>query len=117
MSRTITDFIISEADGLQLSVLCVVPDTVTLGIVQLVHGMCEYKERYLPFMEFLADNGYAAVIHDHRGHGKSVRTKDDLGYMYGVGADGLLQDILTVNKYAHQRYTQQKLTDLEFSGA
>ncbi len=106
MSRTITDFIISEADGLQLSVLCVVPDTVTLGIVQLVHGMCEYKERYLPFMEFLADNGYAAVIHDHRGHGKSVRNKDDLGYMYGVGADGLLQDILTVNKYAHQEFGQ-----------
>ena len=43
MSRTITDFVISEVDGLQLSVLCVVPDTVTLGIVQLVHGMCEYK--------------------------------------------------------------------------
>ena len=104
MSRIIQDFVISEVDGLHLSVLCVVPDTAVVGIVQLVHGMCEYKERYQPFMEFLADNGYVAVIHDHRGHGKSVRSKDDLGYMYGAGADGLLQDILTVNHYARQEF-------------
>ena len=102
MSRTITDFVISEVDGLQLSTLSVIPDTAVVGIVQLVHGMCEYKERYLPFMEFLAENGYASVIHDHRGHGKSVRSKKDLGYMYGAGADGLLQDILTVNRYVRQ---------------
>ena len=29
--------------------------------------------------------------------GKSVRSKEDLGYMYGGGADAMLQDIHTVN--------------------
>ena len=67
-------YIESEADGLDISVLAVVPDeTPYRGILQLVHGMSEYKERYLPFMEYMAKKGYVCVIHDHRGHGKSVR--------------------------------------------
>ena len=61
-------YIESEADGLDISVLAVVPDeTPYRGILQLVHGMSEYKERYLPFMEYMAKKGYVCVIHDHRG--------------------------------------------------
>ena len=38
------------------------------GILQLVHGMSEYKERYLPFMEYMAKKGYVCVIHDQHVH-------------------------------------------------
>lgn len=48
-------------------------------------------------MEYLAEQGFVTVIHDHRGHGRSVRSKDDLGYMYGSGAEGMLKDIAKVN--------------------
>lgn len=97
-------YIESEADGLDISVLAVVPDeTPYRGILQLVHGMSEYKERYLPFMEYMAKKGYVCVIHDHRGHGKSVRALDDLGYMYGGGADAILKDIEVVNREMHQQ--------------
>ena len=97
-------YIESEADGLDISVLAVVPDeTPYKGILQLVHGMSEYKERYLPFMEYMAKKGYVCVIHDHRGHGKSVRALDDLGYMYGGGADAILKDIEVVNREMHQQ--------------
>ena len=52
-------YIESEADGLDISVLAVVPDeTPYRGILQLVHGMSEYKERYLPFMEYMAKKGW-----------------------------------------------------------
>ena len=45
---------LSEADGLPISVLAVIPDEKPYrAVVQLVHGMSEHKERYLPFMEFL----------------------------------------------------------------
>lgn len=95
----------SESDGLLISVLEVVPEKAPYkGIMQLVHGMSEYKERYLPFMEYLAEHGYVSVIHDHRGHGKSVKSKDDLGYMYGGGAAALLQDMLTVNQHIKEKY-------------
>lgn len=67
--------LISKQDGLTLSVLWTEPEKKVRGVVQISHGMSEHKERYLPFMKFLAGHGYAAVIHDHRGHGGSVREK------------------------------------------
>lgn len=101
----------SEADGLLISVLEVAPEKAPYkGIVQLVHGMSEYKERYLPFMEALAEAGFVSVIHDHRGHGKSVKEAKDLGYMYGGGAKALLQDMLTVNHMIKEKYPNLSLT-------
>ncbi len=85
---------VSKSDGLSLSVLRIEPDDSSdiKGIVQLVHGMCEYKERYIPFMEFLAENGFVTIIHDHRGHGKSLKSKEDLGFMYEGGYNALIED-------------------------
>ena len=89
MLRTIQYSFPSKADGLEISCLAVVPELERnekyRGIIQIVHGMSEYKERYIPFMEYMAERKYISVIHDHRGHGKSVRSKEDLGYMYGGG--------------------------------
>ena len=60
----------SEADGLEISVMALIPDKKPYrAVVQLVHGMSEHKERYIPFMQYLAKLGYVVVIHDHRGHG------------------------------------------------
>lgn len=91
----------SPCDQLPLSVLTVLPDApeTAVGIVQLVHGMAEHKERYIGFMRFLADHGYISVIHDHRGHGLSVRRASDFGYFYGAGADGLIEDTAAVTQY------------------
>ena len=95
----------SPVDGLEISMMSMIPEGGYVRCVfQLVHGMCEYKERYIPFMEYLADEGYASVIHDHRGHGQSVRSRGDLGYMYGVGADGLLRDMESINSEIHRSF-------------
>lgn len=99
----------SRHDGLELSLLIVKPSQSEVsfrGIVQFVHGMSEHKERYLPFMEYLAGQGFVTVIHDHRGHGKSVRSAEDLGYMYGGGAQALLDDIWLVQRYIRRDYPQ-----------
>ena len=88
--------IASPSDGLALSIIICEPMTVPKGIVQIVHGMCEHKERYIPFMEFLAANGFASVIHDHRGHGESVRSAEDLGYFYEGGFTAMVDDIKAV---------------------
>lgn len=50
------------------------------GAVQIIHGMAEYAERYSPFAEFLAKEGYLVCAEDHLGHGKSVKSEEDLGY-------------------------------------
>ena len=101
------DKLLSPADGLEISILTCLPGTGpeksgTKGIVQLVHGMCEHKERYIPFMEFLADNGYTSVIHDHRGHGESVRSSEDLGYFYEGGYTAMIDDIRAVTGMTEQ---------------
>ncbi len=56
------------------------PEGVARGVVQLIHGMSEYAERYAPFARFLTDNGFIVCADDHLGHGKSVKDKSDLGY-------------------------------------
>ena len=82
MPQKYREYFVSEADGLKISALAVCPDEKPYrGILQLVHGMSEHKERYEPFMEYMAAEGYLTVIHDHRGHGASIRQKEDLGYM------------------------------------
>lgn len=77
-----TVYLTSKQDGLKLHVLLMEPEGEPKGIVQIVHGMAEHKERYEPFMEMLCKHGYISVIHDHRGHGKSIRKEEDLGYFY-----------------------------------
>jgi len=55
------------------------PEVPALGIVLIVHGIAEHSGRYLPFMDFLADNGFVSVCFDLIGHGKSVISKEKLG--------------------------------------
>lgn len=106
----------SKIDDLAISALRIEPDNKQdiKGIVQLVHGMCEYKERYLDFMNYLAGNGYICVIHDHRGHGESIKQNSDLGYMYEGGYKALIEDTHTLTVMT-KRYAK-KLTgrDLPF---
>ncbi|BBF41576.1 lysophospholipase [Lachnospiraceae bacterium KM106-2] len=93
----------SYVDQLPLSVLISQPKT-PKAIVQILHGMCEHKERYLPFMEYLTEQGYVCIIHDHRGHGKSVLRQEDLGYFYQDGARALVEDANQVSRYVRKRY-------------
>lgn len=90
----------SACDGLPLSAAIIAPETKIKGIVQLSHGMAEHKERYFPFMQYLAAQGFAAIIHDHRGHGASVRKPDDLGYFYDDSARYIVEDLYQVTQYA-----------------
>jgi len=99
----------SNRDNLSLSIFMMVPRN-PIGIVQIAHGMTEHKERYYDFMEFLSTNGYITIINDHRGHGKSVKTKDDLGYMYETTSDYLVDDLHQVTEYIKKDYPDLPLT-------
>jgi len=72
----------STADGLDLYAVCWSPSGMikTRGVVQIVHGMAEHKERYKPFAEYLTGEGFAVYIHDVRGHGESAGSIENQGY-------------------------------------
>ncbi len=94
----------SEADGLNISAVIAVPSGEKSGIVHIIHGMCEYKERYFDFMDYLASEGFISVIADNRGHGKSICSEDDLGFMYKDGADNLVADVAQLNRIVRGAY-------------
>lgn len=94
----------SRFDRLNLDVVEVLPEGEVKGIVQISHGMQEHKERYLDFMEFLARHGYVCIAHDHRGHGKSVKSRDDLGYFYDDSAEAVVEDLADVAADLRLRY-------------
>lgn len=75
------------------------------AICQISHGMVEYIERYRTFAEFLTEKGYLVVGHDHLGHGKSVTTEDDWGYV-GLPnpSDLLVSDMHTLRAMMQKQY-------------
>lgn len=102
--------IASPAGDIQLSLIYCTPKSEPKGIVQIAHGMCEHKERYIPLMEFLAGNGFAVVCNDHRGHGESVAGKDDLGYMGKGGWLAAVNDLKAVSDWAKGQWPGIPLT-------
>lgn len=94
----------SSYDKLPLSCTVCRPDGEAKAIFQIVHGMCEYKERYADFMEFLAQNGFVAAAHDHRGHGKSVRDNGELGWFNDKKAEAIVGDAVQVTKALKEKY-------------
>lgn len=99
----------SQHDGLELGVSLRIPEH-PVGILQLVHGMAEHRERYHDFMDYCAKQGLVVLIHDHRGHGASVKTTEDYGYFYQDGARGIVDDVHQLTLYLKERFPGLPLT-------
>ena len=94
----------SDFDGLPLSCAVYEPDCPPAGIFQIVHGMCEHKKRYDEFMRYLAENGFVAAAHDHRGHGDSVRSDADLGWFHDKTGEAAINDAVQVTRELKKMY-------------
>lgn len=90
--------LVSDVDGLKLSGYYCVDFEHVCGVIQLVHGMAEHKERYYDFIKYLCGLGYACVIMDTRGHGASLKHEDDLGYFYDTKGEACVRDIHQVER-------------------
>lgn len=58
------------------------PEGSPKAVLQIVHGIAEYVERYDDFARFLNTLGFVVVAEDHMGHGKSMDTGTQ-GYFAG----------------------------------
>src|SRR6185312_6700897 len=63
------------------------------AIVHVAHGMAEHGARYARLAEALTAAGYAVYADDHRGHGKTAASPDELGWMGANGFQRSVQDI------------------------
>ena len=95
---------IKSFDKLNLS-LKIYESKKSKAIVQVVHGMCEHKERYEYFAKILQHSGFTVVLSDNRGHGKSIINDNDYGYFKdNNGTKALIEDQKIINDYIKRNY-------------
>ena len=67
-----TDFYYDSLGGGKIHACRWIPAGEIKTVVQFVHGIAEYVERYDDFAQFLNEHGILVVAEDHMGHGKSI---------------------------------------------
>lgn len=99
------DVFLATDDGLSLALtLTQESNHSPKGIVQIVHGILEHKNRYQDFANYLAEAGYLVVTSDNRGHGESVNEKNPLGHMPGV--ERMVQDQILITQFIKEQYPE-----------
>lgn len=74
-------------------------------VLQIVHGMSEYIDRYDEFARYLADRGILVVGDDHLGHGMSVEQGEPYGYFCREdAATVLVRDEHRLKKMTQEQY-------------
>jgi alpha-beta hydrolase superfamily lysophospholipase len=93
--RTAADsFTLRAPDGASLFVYRWLPDAPPRAAVQIAHGVAEHAGRYARLAAALTAAGYAVFANDHRGHGRTARTPEDLGFFAARGGWWKCQDDL-----------------------
>lgn len=80
------------------------------SILQITHGMIEFIERYEKFAEFMTSQGYLVVGHDHLGHGQSVTSEAEWGYI----GEPSPSDLLVADMHKLRTITQEEHPNLPY---
>lgn len=103
---TKTEFRFPSIDGLHdIHAIRWTPDKPLIGVLQLVHGMIEYIDRYDEWASYMAAQGFLVIGHDHLGHGGSVSDEEEYGHFpVGRGNEYLIGDIHRVRRAVQKKY-------------
>src|SRR5690606_14386808 len=87
------------------------PDAMPVrAAVLLLHGMQEHSGRYADFANYLTAQGYAVLAYDHAGHGRTAKTKEQLGFFRWRSPGNLLvDDASLLADYLSQRFPRAPL--------
>ena len=97
------DFSFASEDGLEIAYYRWRLPGRANAIVQIAHGMGEHALRYAHVADFLNQAGYHVYANDHRGHGRSVKSRESLGDFGTAGWNGLVADMATLTRLARTR--------------
>lgn len=77
------------------------PEGTPKAVLLIFHGMAEHSERYSDYAEFMNRQGFAVLAPDHRGHGETAGSLDNLGYFsITEGWDKVVQDLISLKEIA-----------------
>lgn len=75
--------------------------------VLILHGMQEHSGRYVEFAEHLCSVGFAVLIYDHIGHGKTALKDSDQGYFQqNKPQERLISDAIGLHRYLKSHYLE-----------
>ena len=78
-----------------------------IGVLQIVHGMAEYIDRYDNFAKYMTEHGFNVIGHDHLGHGHSVSDEHDYGFFAEENGDKIIiEDMHSVTQYAREKWEE-----------
>lgn len=100
------DFYFNSASGTtKIHAVRYIPDGEIRAILQISHGMVEYVERYEAFALYLNSKGILVTGNDHLGHGKSINSRDELGYFAKEdGNHAVLYDLYQLTQITKEKY-------------
>lgn len=79
------------------------PEGEPRAVLQIVHGIAEFVERYDDFANFLTSHGFVVVAEDHMGHGQSINGDGIQGYFHG-GWFTAIEDTMQLMKDTQKEY-------------
>lgn len=78
-----------------------------IGVLQIVHGMAEYIDRYDNFAKYMTEQGFNVIGHDHLGHGHSVSDERDYGFFAEENGDKIIiEDMHSITQYAREKWEE-----------
>ncbi|WP_082472177.1 alpha/beta hydrolase [Paenibacillus bovis] len=98
-------FRMTDGEGIQVHIYEWLPDQQPVhAVIQISHGMAETARRYHRLAQSLTAQGYAVYANDHRGHGLTAATPEDIG---DPGEDGFYwmeEDLAMLSGWIHEQY-------------
>lgn len=100
------EFLFDSRDGkTKIHAVRWIPEGKICCILQIVHGMAEYIERYEELAMFFAEKGIMVTGEDHLGHGKSVPRNGTYGYFCEQDpATVVVRDVHRLKKMNQEEY-------------
>jgi alpha-beta hydrolase superfamily lysophospholipase len=102
-------FQFTSSDGLQIACTRWNNRNFPRGVIQIAHGMGEHIGRYRKFIEELLHAGLVVYGNDHRGHGRTARTRGELGDFGPGGFDLMVKDMVRLSLKAKDENPNQPL--------
>lgn len=100
------EFYFDSRDGInKIHAVYWIPEEEPKAVLQIVHGMAEYVERYNEFAVKMAKKGFLVTGEDHLGHGKTVPDGGIYGYFCeNDPATVVVRDVHRLKKLTQEKY-------------
>lgn len=98
-----SEFQFVSTDGLRIACARWDSDEPARGVVQIAHGMGEHIRRYSGTIKVLASAGFTVYGNDHRGHGLTAPSRQQLGDLGPGGFDLLVEDMVRLSRIAREQ--------------